>query len=168
MNAVKFKNEEIPAHGEAAATRWVLRLSPLRAVVMAALLAGTGCDPMRDRDGCWKDGDEAFIAMCEAGCTLKASCTEYNTAEFSSDQEYYDACVLGCSSAQYIAQVQEAYCFDGCLVDNCLELTASYAETCDEAEHERLLEQCDEDNTPFWNLHSSPARSCNEDERGWS
>ena len=134
---------------------------------MMGLLAGTSCDPLRDRDGCWKDGDEAFIAYCEAGCAMKASCTDYNSEEFASDQEYYDACVAEYASSQSIAHAREAFCFDACLVDNCVELIVAYAETCADADYERFMEGCNEDTTPFWDFHSSPARSCTEGEQGW-
>ncbi len=132
-----------------------------------ALLVGVACDPLRDRHGCWVDGDEAFRTLWETICVAQASCEDFWTDSYESSNAYLDACVEQMTSASYISGVRDQYCFDGCLVDACLDPWLAYAESCADEDYLQIETNCGGDNSPFWDLWSSPNRSCLEDERGW-
>lgn len=141
-------------------------MSRLLAAVTALLLV-VGCDPLRDRHGCWVDGDEAYIHLQQALCEVRVRCGGYGKSESTGVEEAVDACVDEYTSASALSSARDSQCFDGCLVDDCVDAWLVYAESCADGDYALAEESCLGDNGPFWDLWSSPNRSCLEDERGW-
>ena len=93
---------------------------------VALCITTLGChgdEPKLDEDGCWVDGEEAYVATLEASCEAGIHChPELDSSTTVQSCIDYDM--------QFLEERRESMCFDGCAVQSCLDRIAEYREAC--------------------------------------
>ena len=93
--------------------------------LLMLLFACQGDEPKIDENGCWLDGEEAFIAFTEVSCAAPRVCDPNGVP-----QDEVDDCVY--RSMEDMGRFRESLCFDGCAMDACLATWERYTETCED------------------------------------
>lgn len=97
---------------------------------------------------------EASLAIVEQGCAHECTVD-------TSDNTWQDCVEAG---QQGMEDNREYWCFDGCLVDACLEKYHDYRDTCAEDGFQEAYEYCLH-NGPFWD--GTSGRSCGSPYQGF-
>jgi hypothetical protein len=138
-----------------------------RSVVVLAVLA-LACGKkeedtagiQKDDRGCWLDGDQAWMALSELGCS--PACLTDGTEWTDEDYQY-------CMEVrrETADDVRDRSCFDGCGMDACLAAVEEYHETCSATAYELVGDLCSwGEDTPFYGP-DHPVRTCIVDKMGW-
>ena len=93
--------------------------------LLMLMFACQGDEPKIDENGCWLDGEEAYLAEIELSCLSAHVChpDEFTEADVETCKE--DAIL-------WMPHYRESLCFDGCAVEACLEAWRQYNATCED------------------------------------
>ena len=109
-------------------------------------------DAPRDDEGCWTDPDLAWEAVQRQNCSDDCEIDE-SDADWQECMEW---------ETGHLSLHRDEICFDGCLVDPCLDAWAEYRKSCDESFRVNAEDICKYEG-PLW---FDEVRECPPDKQG--